>query len=257
MVRYTDYIVGKLLTAIEETGLSDNTFLFLTTDNGTAQSIIGKRNGVYIRGGKATLSECGIDAPFIVKVPETNNPGKVSDALIDFTDIFPTLLDLAGIDYGKYPINGISFASILTGGAEETGREWIMAMGSHPATIDENDRIKNYHRFRDRVLKDPDYKIYVDTCHSINRIYCLKDDPYERNNLLMKQNNVSDILKKYENILNGIPSEDNNPKYSKSGNSFYDIPVENLYRSSARAHALPNRIMPETEKNFLEQLEDQ
>ena len=59
MVRYTDYLVGKLVKAFDDAGIRGNTIVIFTTDNGTAGGISGRMNGRTIRGGKAKLTENG------------------------------------------------------------------------------------------------------------------------------------------------------------------------------------------------------
>lgn len=254
MVRYTDFIMGKLVAAIDDLGLGENTYLIFTTDNGTAGSVIGKKAGHYIRGGKASLTQSGIDAPFIAKVPNTAKPGRESDALIDFTDIFPTFLELAGIKYGgEYPINGKSFASVLKGNKEKSLRDWTLSMGSHPASLDENGWVRSYRDFRDRAFRDEQFKIYVDTNRKVYRIFDLENDPYEQVNLIDETEKVKHIVKKYNKILSVIPTEDNDPKYAKSGKSYYDIPSEKLNKMSKSGHAKPNMKPLETEESYLEQ----
>ena len=73
--------------------MKDKTYVIFTTDNGTSAACVGKRNEQYIRGGKTMLSENGINCPFIVRVPGQSKRYQ-SDALIDFTDLYPTILEL-------------------------------------------------------------------------------------------------------------------------------------------------------------------
>ena len=72
MVRYTDYLVGRLVKAFDDAGVRKNTIIVFTTDNGTSRGIQGRMNGRMIEGGKAKLTENGPRQPFIV-----NGPGLV------------------------------------------------------------------------------------------------------------------------------------------------------------------------------------
>ncbi|MEN8121641.1 MAG: sulfatase-like hydrolase/transferase [Bacteroidota bacterium] len=255
MLRYTDYIIGKIVDAVDSLKLTDNTYLVFTTDNGTSPKIIGAKDGVFIKGGKGFLSQNGIDAPFIVKTPHKAQVNKVSDALVDFTDVFPTFLDLAGIDrQEKNELNGKSFASVLRGKSETGEREWNLAMGSHPAGIDKNGKIKNYNTFRDRVLYDGKYKIYVDTLQVIYRIFDLENDPYEHKNLILETGEVENVLAKYQPIVDNLPDEDNQPKYKKSGKSYYDIPVNKINNISKKGHIQMRNMLPlVTKEQYLKQ----
>ncbi|NQU44537.1 sulfatase-like hydrolase/transferase, partial [bacterium] len=112
---YIDYLVGRIVRHLEETGLRENTILLFTGDNGTAEY------------GKGHLEfERGPQVPLIVNGARTRALGPV-DSLVDFSDILPTLCDLAGDRIPKdYPIDGKSFAPILQGNTSDE-RDWIFS----------------------------------------------------------------------------------------------------------------------------------
>ncbi|MCK4853059.1 MAG: sulfatase-like hydrolase/transferase [Bacteroidales bacterium] len=244
MVRYTDLIIGKIVSSLRRLKIKDDTYLFITTDNGTTRSMIGERNGEFIRGGKAFLTENGINAPFIVLVPGSRQ-GSESDALVDFTDIYPTLLDLAGIDLPQDDrIEGSSFSSILRGDELKGSRDWILSMGGHPAMIGPDGRVKSYFAFRDRVMRDGRYKVYIDTLKRIHRIYDLEEDPYETNNLIANKKKIQPVMEKFLSVLNALPQQDNHPAYKKLNESFYNISVAELNRTSRNVHLRYNNMIP-------------
>ena len=251
MVEYTDIIVGKIMDAIENQNLSQNTYIFFTTDNGTTRSIIGRRNASYIRGGKTFLSENGINAPFIVRTPKSPSNSE-SDALIDFTDVYPTILDLAGIRSNTEDIDGHSFAFILSNTNKNKERKWVAALGSHPARLDDN-RMKNYHGFRDRIITNDRYKVYLDTMRRIHRLYDIRSDPHELRNLISDRN-LRKTLKYFRRLASNMPTYDHQSRYVRSDTSYYDVPALNLNRKSSQAHT-KNQNMSEkaTEKEFLRQ----
>ena len=116
MVRYTDHILNVLVKALDEIGIRKNTIIIWTTDNGTSGSIVGDLNGKMVRGGKSMLSENGVNAPFVINAPGIVPKGITSHALIDFSDLLPTLCDLAQISPDKnYEYDGISFAPEIFG----------------------------------------------------------------------------------------------------------------------------------------------
>ncbi len=87
-----DYNVAALLEQLEEDGLSDNTIVFYWSDH-----------GVGLPRGKRWLYDSGTRVPLIVHIPEKfraagqGQPGTVTDELISFIDLAPTVLNLAGI----------------------------------------------------------------------------------------------------------------------------------------------------------------
>jgi arylsulfatase A-like enzyme len=242
MVRYADHILNVLVKALDQIGIRENTIIIWTTDNGTSGSIIGDLNGKSVKGGKSMLSENGVNAPFIINAPGIVPEGITSDALIDFSDLLPTLCDLAQTSPDKkYEYDGISFAPQIYGIENKSKRDWIMALGSNPAKI-ENGRIKNAFDFRDRVVRDKNFKAYIDTLNKIYEIIELKSDFYEENNLLnSKREDVISGIKKFESVIKKYPSSDASPIYTKSKNSFFDIDSIKLLKMSNRGKLKPNK----------------
>lgn len=124
MVQYMDKLVGKLLDELEAQGLRDNTLVIFTGDNGTGKPITSQFQGKPYRGGKGSTPDNGTHVPLIVNWPSTLKAGQVSEALVDSTDILPTLTDIAGATVpAELKLDGHSFAPLLK--AEEfTPREW-------------------------------------------------------------------------------------------------------------------------------------
>ena len=242
MVRYADHILNVLVEALDQIGIRENTIIIWTTDNGTSGSIIGDLNGKKVRGGKSMLSENGVNAPFIINAPGIVPEGITSDALIDFSDLLPTLCDLAQTSPDKeYEYDGISFAPEIYGLENKSRRDWIMALGSNPAKI-ENGRIKNAFDFRDRIVRDKNFKAYIDTLNKIYEIIELKSDFYEENNLLnSKREDVISGIKKFESVIKKYPSMDASPIYTKSKNSLFDIDSIELLKMSNRGKLKPNK----------------
>ncbi|KPJ68695.1 MAG: N-acetylgalactosamine 6-sulfate sulfatase, partial [Planctomycetes bacterium DG_20] len=96
MVRYTDHIVGRLVKALDSLGIRGRTIVIFSTDNGSGGGVTARMNGRQVRGGKATLGEPGVCAPFIVNCPGLVSAGVKTDALTDFTDLLPTFAELGG-----------------------------------------------------------------------------------------------------------------------------------------------------------------
>ncbi len=249
MVRYTDVIVGKIVDAINALGISDNTYLIFTTDNGTSNSIIGKRDSVYVIGGKAFLTENGVNAPFIVVTP--NKLKKESKALVDFTDIYPTLLDLANVeDALDYKIDGISFADVLTQEKNEGYRNWALSMGGLPAVISEDSIMHNRFEFRDRIIRNLRYKAYIDTIKRVVRLFDMEKDPYETINLI-DEGELSSVIAQFDEILKDIPTVDNDPIYRRLESNGNDVSIEMLHNGAIRTRKRGNMLQLSNEEAFL------
>lgn len=113
MVQSVDEGVGRLLTALDQSGLTGNTVVIFTSDNGGFGPVTSM---APLRGSKGMLYEGGIREPLIVRWPGRVAPGSTSETPVIGTDMYPTLLELVG---GAPPagqtLDGTSVVPILTG----------------------------------------------------------------------------------------------------------------------------------------------
>jgi len=138
----------------------------------------------------------------------------VSDALTDFTDLLPTFAELAGAAVPEgLEIDGVSIAPVLLGKAKDSPREWIMALGHGAGTCDEKG-VRGKNDFADRVIRDKRHKVWIDTSRTITRLHDLKIDPYEETNLLSSTDaEHTAALRKFQAVLDGLPTADARPQY--------------------------------------------
>lgn len=87
--------VGQLLDKLDQTGLSKNTIVVYTTDNGAYQYMWPEGGTSPFRGDKGTTWEGGVRVPFLVRWPGAPG-GRVSSEIVDMTDLLPTLATAAG-----------------------------------------------------------------------------------------------------------------------------------------------------------------
>ncbi len=125
MVEYADKIVGELEQSLINEGLREETLIIFTCDNGTDKKVKTVYKGETLKGGKGSSTNLGTHVPMIASWPGTIKGDQVSQDLIDFSDILPTLADVGG---GQVPtdraIDGRSFLPLLKG---EPGnpRDWV------------------------------------------------------------------------------------------------------------------------------------
>ena len=216
MVRYTDHLVGRLVQTIDELKLRDDTIIIFTTDNGTSGGSLGTINGQKPSGGKAKKYEGGVCQPFIVNCPSLVPSGVETDALTDFSDLLPTFAELGG---AKLPTNitidGKSFAPLILGNADDSPRDWIMALGHGSAKLDA-DGVRGVHDYADRVIRDKRYKIWIEPTREITEFYDLNTDPLEKKNLLGSGNpQLLASFNKLKAVADSLPAQDARPKYRK------------------------------------------
>lgn len=121
IIETLDDSVGRLMAKVETLGLADRTIFIFTSDNGGLHVLESPGtpatfNRPY-RAGKGYLYEGGLREPLIVRWPGTTKAGSICDTPVVLTDLFPTLLEAAGVESAKTvgPLDGISIVKLLRG----------------------------------------------------------------------------------------------------------------------------------------------
>ena len=200
MVDYLDKTVGDIMNKLEELGLTDNTILFFSSDNGPhmeggADPRYFNSNGIY-KGFKRDLYEGGIRVPLLVSWPGQIEPGSLSDHISSFWDMFPTFADLAGGEHSAV-VDGITMLPELLGRDKQKVHEYLYwefhERGGRVAV-----RMGDWKGVRYKVNQNPDAAL---------ELYDLKTDPGEENNIAEKN---PEIVKRMEEIIrnNHVASPD-------------------------------------------------
>jgi arylsulfatase A-like enzyme len=122
-VMQTDHVIAEVTQALEEHGMTDNTLLIFTSDNGCSKAAgipqlaeQGHFVSAHMRGSKADLWDGGHRIPFIVRWPGKVQPGSTCDQLICLTDLFATAADILGKDLPAGSCeDSVSFLPALNG----------------------------------------------------------------------------------------------------------------------------------------------
>ena len=111
MIESLDNGIGKLLRALDELKLRENTIVVFTSDNG---GLMSSTSNVPLRMGKGSAYEGGVRVPLIVSYPPMIKAGSTSDVPAMSIDLLPTLIDLCGLDLAKSPgWDGVSLMPAL------------------------------------------------------------------------------------------------------------------------------------------------
>ncbi len=126
MVESMDDAVGTLLDTLDRLGIADRTAVIFYSDNGgnMYNEVDGTTptSNAPLRGGKATLWEGGIRVPCIIDWPGLTRAGTRSDALVQSTDFYPTILSLLRLPpTPNHPIDGVNLTAAWRGEAFERG----------------------------------------------------------------------------------------------------------------------------------------
>lgn len=119
--RRLDQGIGRILDALAENGLAENTLIICTTDHGIA-----------FPGHKCNLTDRGIGVMLIVRGPGGFTGGKVIDGMVSHIDLFPTICDLLGIESPNW-LQGKSMMPLIRGEAEEINEHIFAEVTYHAA----------------------------------------------------------------------------------------------------------------------------
>jgi arylsulfatase A-like enzyme len=138
MVESMDDAVGTLLDTLDRLGIAENTMIVFFSDNGgnmyNEVDDVAPTSNRPLRGGKATVYEGGVREPCIVSCPGVVAAGSRSDAVIQSSDFYPTILDLLGLKpQPRQHFDGISIVPALKG--QPLSREAIFTYFPHDPAV--------------------------------------------------------------------------------------------------------------------------
>jgi len=181
MLRSVDESVGRILNRLDALGLTKDTIVIFTSDNGGAVHF-GKPPATSnrpLRLGKGYPYEGGLRVPLLVRVPGVTPPGSICDVPVISHDFFPTLLELVGADQpaSATAIDGVSWAPLLRGGRlPERPLFW------HYPHYWNGKGVTPY-----SVIRDGDWKLIRFYESNREEVYNLREDPGESTDLAERE----------------------------------------------------------------------
>ncbi len=160
---FVDYCFGRLFNCLEGEGYLEDSFIIVLADHGHPLGDHGK----FLKGGDRMYSEL-LKAPFLVHLPNSENGGMRTDALVYFHDVLPTILDLMGQKNNTEAMHGKSFLPVLKGDTNE----------HRPAII------TGYHEALERCIRDKRWSYVIRPEGEPDELYDLKNDWRETTNLI-------------------------------------------------------------------------
>lgn len=206
MVAYIDFIVGEVISELKRSGQYEETLIIFTADNGTdnvgeAKGLTSQFRGTTVEGGKYLPSELGANVPLIVAGPEVK-AGQVLSAAVDFTDIMPTLCDVADTD-PPVSCDGQSLLPVLKTGDESTHDGAAYTWGVFERSSKKYKDPKKYKSDLIHVVRDQEWKLL-----STGELYHLKKDWQEQNPVQAQQ--FPEVRKRLQKHLRGLRAEESN-----------------------------------------------
>ncbi|MEM7233508.1 MAG: sulfatase-like hydrolase/transferase, partial [Planctomycetota bacterium] len=198
MLESLDHEIGRLLSSLPENVRRETDIIFLG-DNGTPGQVAPQERG----RAKDSLYQGGIHVPLIIAGPSVDSGGRTVQAVVNSSDLFATILDLAGVDIastldGTFAEDSISFANLLRDPNATPARPWAYAeLFGEEAMANRRGRTVTDGRFK---LIDPDV--------GGNLLFDLVDDPQESRNLLDSplSDDASAALSELETALDEVGS---------------------------------------------------
>lgn len=160
MITHLDAQIGRVLQALEEKGLGENTFLVLAGDNGLALG----QHGLF---GKQSCYDHSVRVPLVLAGPGIPENAR-RDAFVYLLDLFPTLCELTGIEIPA-SVEGISLVQAIHDPAEKVRDTLYFAYTDKHRAV------------RDRRFKLIEY--VVGGRHTMTQLFDLENDPWEQYNL--------------------------------------------------------------------------
>ncbi|HEY5621248.1 MAG TPA: arylsulfatase [Pontiella sp.] len=125
MISRMDGYVGEILAKLKEKGISENTLVIFTSDNGHAVNYPLFDSNGPLRGKKRDVTEGGIRVPTAAVWPNVIEKGRRIETPLAFWDVLPTFCDIAGIA-PQSETDGISFYPALRGAMKEQKQHDVM-----------------------------------------------------------------------------------------------------------------------------------
>jgi arylsulfatase A-like enzyme len=180
MTKNLDENVGRILDHLKRRGLDRNTVVIFASDNGgyvgsdpASGRSMPVTNNAPLRSGKGSLYEGGIRVPLMIRWPGVAQRGATCDEPVVLTDLFHTLLGVAGLPPATEAADGIDLAPLLKNPAANLNREALYFHYPH-----------YYHTTTPvSAIRARDWKLleYFEDNHA--ELYNLRDDPSERRDL--------------------------------------------------------------------------
>jgi arylsulfatase A-like enzyme len=209
MIEVMDKNIGRIMDKIEELELMENTVILFLSDDGPSPGFDlsysnrrmneeekAERTRAWsrqLRGGKGSIWEGGSITPFYVQWKGRIQPGGEFDQLSGVIDIFPTILDMAGLNVpeGNLPIHGRSIWPVIMGEEPEDWKERRYYDNTNFYLIERHKinmvKPQMHHialHYRNFKIIRADNTLYGGPDSIYYELYNLADDPLEKNNVI-------------------------------------------------------------------------
>ncbi|MFK7937087.1 MAG: sulfatase, partial [Saprospiraceae bacterium] len=217
MVDNLDKNIGLLIAKLKERKVFNNTLIIFTSDNGGLYGITKQKP---LRAGKGSYYEGGIRVPFFFVLNSKIRPNIKSDIPITNLDIFPTVLNYAGINQNILPTDGNNLSPVLEEEQQTSERPlfWHFPIYLQAYNVQDNETRDSLFRTRPgSVIRKGDWKLHYYFEDDGVELYNLSNDIEERKNLAgintAKKDEMLKLLKKWWKETDAPIPQTKNPEF--------------------------------------------
>lgn len=179
LVEHLDDGIGRVLRALKESGLEENTLVVFSADNGG--SLPHAQNNHPWRDGKQSHFDGGLRIPFMMRWPGHIQPATRSDYTGQSFDLFPTFVELAG-SRPATDIDAVSLVPLLSGQAMDAAQRDLYFVRREGGPVYGG---KSY----EAIIRGP-WKLMQNDPYSPLQLFNLQDDPGETTNVAAKHKQI-------------------------------------------------------------------
>ena len=220
MVHSLDQGVGRILAALDETGVADDTFVLFSSDNG---GVSGVGENAPLRGAKHMVFEGGIRVAAAARWPSMIEGGRRIDVPLANIDVLPTLMRMAGFEgqAGK-PLDGVDALDVLTGRDEALERELFNYVGQEGADREQISLMTNEWKM---VVVGPDVTDEgADDAARRRYLFRIAEDRSEERNLIADHPERAEAMYRRIQWFRSLQPEDAVPPYRTGRDAEFKAP---------------------------------
>lgn len=207
MLEHIDNGIGMVMQTLQDLGLSENTIVVFTSDNGGAVNVA---NNGDLRGHKTWIYEGGIRVPLLFHWPKQIKAGEIAEP-VSSIDYYPTLVAATGENVKKYKVDGENLLPLLTAGSQLNRKElyWHYPVETEKWT----ERMAT-------AVRQGNYKLIKFYLDNRYELYDLQKDPSETKNIASKQpEKVKELIALMEKWKKEVNAEEPDAEAIKKANA--------------------------------------
>lgn len=204
MVTTMDKGIGRILQAIEDEGIKENTLVLFFSDNGAAPH--GGGSSGPLRGTKFTEWDGGVRSPAIIRWPEAFHGGRTEDQVMGYIDVLPTILSAGGMELpAGNALDGRNMLPVLKGEVTSYDRDFYLGYGS---------MVNNTWK----VIRANSGNPKMDNTEDM--FFQIRKDPYEKRDVKKEFEKEYDRLVREVSSYDSITPEKSVPPYGEGRKGF-------------------------------------